>query len=754
MFSKLLSVSNSLSLSQVVSVPTHYTTHSSSLIDLIFLSSPKDLVFCDTLPPLANSDHLGLSFAVAIAKPRLTPTRSMRRVWRYAFADFDLANDMLSAIDWSALLSSGDVNTCWMNWRSKFLQVMETCIPQGLLKARKNLPWLSKPVMQAMRKRNVLFNAAKRSNSPSDWEKYKCVRNKVVAMLRRNKRQYFYNLQFATQKDFWKAVKVINKQDTSIPVLWDGSASITANNAKAELLNSYFYECFNHSFPPLSNPTPLDPDSCPDSILCTEERVTELLCSLETTKSTGLDGVSAIMLKQTAASIVPSLTKLFNISIATGSFPTEWKCARITPIFKSSDSSLPKNYRPISILPIISKLLEQHIHSLLFQHLCNNCPISKFQWGFMPRRSTVSALCSLTHDWLKELDSGGEICSVFFDLRKAFDSVPHRYLLDQLSTLNGNLCPQLLQWIHSYLSDRSQVVAVGGELSTIKNVVSGVPQGSVLGPLFFTIYINDVAQQISPSSSISLYADDIALYRSIRSPADYPLLQADITAIVNYVEEVKHLKFNTSKCSVMLISRKRSLSIALPPLFIKAGVAVEQVDSVKYLGVLLTSDLTWNDHISGICNKTRKLIGLMYRKFHHCHPDLMLKLYKAFIRPHLEYATQVWDPYLIKNIELLERVQGFALRVCCKNWSASYCDLMESCQVPRLSDRRRKVKLCHLFKIIYGLSDCEMAPIAYRTLNYSSRRSNPVQIQTLFAQTSQFQFSFYPHAISLWNNLQ
>ena len=140
------------------------------------MSSPKDLLFCETLPPLANSDHLGLSFAV---KPKSTPTRSMRRVWRHAYADFDLANDMLSAVDWSALLSSGDVNTCWLNWHSKFL---ETCIPQALLKARKNLSWLSKPVIQAMSKRNMLFNAAKRSNSPSDWEKYKCVWNKVVAI--------------------------------------------------------------------------------------------------------------------------------------------------------------------------------------------------------------------------------------------------------------------------------------------------------------------------------------------------------------------------------------------------------------------------------------------------------------------------------------------------------------------------------------------------------------------------------------------
>ena len=162
--------------------------------------------------------------------------------------------------------------------------------------------------------------------------------------------------------------------------------------------------------------------------------------------------------------------------------------------------------------------------------------------------------------------------------------------------------------------------------------MSGVPQGSVLGPLLFTIYINDVAERISSSSSISLYADDIALYRSIRSPADYLLLQADITAIMTCVEDEKHLNFNTNKCSLMLITRKRSLSNSPPPLFIKAGIAVEKVDSVKYLGVLLTSDLTWNEHISRICNKTRKLIGLMHRRFHHCHSDVMLRLYKAFIK--------------------------------------------------------------------------------------------------------------------------
>ena len=219
----------------------------------------------------------------------------------------------------------------------------------------------------------------------------------------------------------------------------------------------------------------------------------------------------------------------------------------------------------------------------------------------MPRRSTISALCSLTHDWFKELDNGNEICSVFFDLRKAFDSVPHAHLVDKLTSLN--LCPHLLQWIHSYLSGWSQVVAVGGELSSVKNVASGIPQGSVLGPLLFIIYIDDVVTQISPSSSISLYADDIALYRSISSPSDYVVLQADIAAITTWVEEERHLKLHADKCHLMLISRKHACSIAPPPLFAKDSTPLRQVNSTKYLGVLLTSDLSWSEHVAKTCCK-------------------------------------------------------------------------------------------------------------------------------------------------------
>ena len=199
-------------------------------------------------------------------------------------------------------------------------------------------------------------------------------------------------------------------------------------------------------------------------------------------------------------------------------------------------------------------MLERHVHTLLSEHLSTSHPLSNMQWGFQPGKGTVTALLSTTHEWFLDLEAGKEVCSVFFDLRKAFDSVPHRELVEKLRKLC--IDPSLLIWIKNYLTGRHQKVVVGGEESSTTPVTSGVPQGSILGPLLFLIYIDDVTGvPLSEGTKLVLYADDMLLYRTIDHPEDYASLQEDINSVNTWVQD-NYLNFNVAKCKYMLLSRK------------------------------------------------------------------------------------------------------------------------------------------------------------------------------------------------------
>ena len=208
-------------------------------------------------------------------------------------------------------------------------------------------------------------------------------------------------------------------------------------------------------------------------------------------------------------------------------------------------------------------------------------------------------------------------------MRKAFDSVPHLPLLDKLQAINVN--PYLQKWISNYLSDRFQFVTVEGEASERLLVVSGIPQGSVLGPLLFVLYINDVATIISQDSRINMFADDIAFYRIVKSPNDFIIVQKDVDCISSFIS-CKLLEFNANKCRMMMLSRKRLNSIPSPPIYLN-GVVLSQVTTYKYLGVTISHNLSWKPHVISICNKTRRLIGMIYRKFYgYSDPVTLLKL--------------------------------------------------------------------------------------------------------------------------------
>ena len=369
--------------------------------------------------------------------------------------------------------------------------------------------------------------------------------------------------------------------------------------AKAEMLNSFFGPCFNTSTPPLStNDVANLVSNSSEDLLCSPSEILGLINTLDAQKASGPDGISVNMLKATAVSIAPSIAKLFNISIRLARFPQSWKISSIVPVPKTKkqlgDAS---NYRPISLLSVVSKLLERHLHLLLVDYLNETCPLSNKQWGFQHGKSTTTALLYVIDQWFQLLEKGQEVCAVFFDLRKAFDTVPHRPLLDKLHSFG--IDPNLISWICSYLTERKQHVIYDGVLSNGIPVLSGVPQGSVLGPLLFLIYIDDVTSvHLSQDSMLNLFADDMLLFKPITSVSDFHHLQDDIESIKNWTDS-NHLSLNTKKCKCMLVSRK---SGPRQPLSFKLGGDVlEQVKTFKYLGVLIFSSLSWSPHVEAVC---------------------------------------------------------------------------------------------------------------------------------------------------------
>ena len=308
----------------------------------------------------------------------------------------------------------------------------------------------------------MLFSQAKRTGRKSDFDKL--MRNRVISYLRRAKSNFFRNINPGNAKKFWSAIKHLNKANNSIPVLSHGNVSARSSQEKAEMLNTFFSTCFNQAVPPLlsdqSSPSGLSGTAC-DDLLCTPDEVHFYVSSLDPNKATGPDGISARMLRQTADSITTSVTELLNLSLRSGCVPKEWKKSNVVPIPKTSPPSTPSNYRPISLLRILSKVMERHFHLLITEHLRDCHPLSDSQWGFQAGKSTVTGLLATLHSWLNILEKTQEVGAVFFDLRKAFDSVPHATLMAKLQQIGLN--DHILTWIGDYLTAESRESQLVGQ---------------------------------------------------------------------------------------------------------------------------------------------------------------------------------------------------------------------------------------------------------------------------------------------------
>ena len=291
-----------------------------------------------------------------------------RKVWLYSRGNYTRACQIIEGTDWDQILNGHDVDTAAELWTEKFLSIMNICITSWHLPTRQNLPWLSPDIVHLIRKRNIMFRKAKKTMKFSHISKYKPLRNKVVALLRRSKNRFFNDLANTDKKSFWKSVKTLNKNRVNIPSLKLGGNAAVCDTDKANMLNAFFARCWNTAEPLLTEPTytkDLSSDSPYDDSFVSPEEVLFLIWNLDVKKANGPDGISAYMLKATAESITYSLPKLFSLSLSAGKFPALWKSVHVVPVPKSLNKVDASNYRPISLLSIVGKLLEKYVYSLL-----------------------------------------------------------------------------------------------------------------------------------------------------------------------------------------------------------------------------------------------------------------------------------------------------------------------------------------------------------------------------------------------------
>ncbi len=475
-----------------------------------------------------------------------------------------------------------------------------------------------------------------------------------------------------------------------------------------------------------------------------ETEVEKMIRQLSHATAVGVDGISPRVLKSAVKPLSIIISKLINKSLDTGVFPDGLKIARVSPVFKTGDRTDPGNYRPISVLPTISKLYERVAHQQLSNYL-NKCSIvSNSQFGFRKHHSTESCCLAMLDKMYKQLDEGCLGGVVFLDLKKAFDTVDHSILLRKLKSLGvSDLCEK---WFHSYLHERMQRTKVDGVCSTDHVVSHGVPQGSILGPLLFVIFINDLCDTVELCGT-SMYADDTAIFYMAKDADDLRLsIQYDLQSISYWMSE-NRLSLNTSKTKFMMLGSKAKLN-NVPRFTVSLnGDPIENVESFKYLGMTVDNQLTFHHHIDKVIDKTSTKLGLLYKTRWLFDENTALMLYKALIIPHFDFGSIIYEVCPQYQLHRLQVVQNAALRlVLLEEMTCAIYDMHERLNMDTLATRRAKAMVKMTYNVLHDKSPAYLydmlVPVSHGNRHTRATESGELAVPRTKTKYGTYAYSF------------
>ena len=729
-----------MGLSQVNETPTR----ENNILDIFLTNRPSLVSRCTTIPPISDHDIVLVDSKIKAA--RVKPISRTISVWKKA--DWDKMKIETQNFS-SELTKKKNANTqeIWDEINEHLQTMMNRHVPTKKSSTKNHQPWINTNLKRISRRKYRAWKKKNETRDPKDIARFNKIKKDTRRTNRRCYREYVKGVvEEDSKNNLYKLIKSKRTDSMGIAPLKRNGLTFSDSKTKADILNDQFCNAFTRE--DLSNIPNLENSPHPDmeEITVEENGVRKLLRNLNPRKASGPDKIPCRLLKELANELAPALTHLFNQSLRTGEVPSIWKHALVQPIYKKGDRAQAANYRPISLTCVCCKLLEHIVRTGITKHLENNNIISDAQHGFRKARSCETQLILTIQDFASEIDSSGQTDAILLDFSKAFDRVPHQRLLRKLEFygIRGNIN----KWIENFLLNRTQQVLVEGETSCIGAVISGVPQGSVLGPTLFLVYINDLGEGLR--STVRLFADDTMLYSPIHNHSDSEALQEDLSKLEKW-EEKWQMGFNVVKCHQLTVSTKNNI---INTSYNLHGQTLEKVKDAKYLGVEISEKLSWKTHVNSITNKANKSSAFVHRNLKGCSKQVQAHCFKTISRPVLEYAASIWDPHQKGLINQIEMVQRRTARRIMRDFrpTSSATEMVKELNFENLRTRRTVDKTTMLYKIVHGLVDIT-APPGVLTKTQRTTRGNDMKFLYPSSNTDVYRHSFFPSTIRLWNSL-
>ena len=663
----------SYSFKPLINRPTRITKHSATCIDNILTnidsSNPNSNInsilisdISDHFPVFIMSDN-----TIEPPKPATLPLKR-----NYSSENINIFRRKVNNQDWSSILSASDCQVAYQD----FLCILQTLYDESFpltrskpYKERKN--WLSPELLESIKIKNKLYQKYLKHPTDANQDNYKTYRNTLNRKLRESEKEHYAGRITQNKnnpKKCWQIIKEITSNSKGMNEISKEFAINDEKISEPDVIANHFNNFFTNVGPHLASQIPpctSDPisyinQSIRESIVIEPASVTEVLNILKSIKTTaeGWDAISSRALKQSYNALSQPLTHIINLSLMQGTVPYELKKAIVKPIFKKHDKKEFTNYRPISILPLFSKVIEKVVYKRIFDFLTANNVLYDYQFGFRPKYSTNMALIQIVDKIVQSLKKKESVIGVFLDFSKAFDTIDHNILLNKLDKYGIRGIAN--QWMKSYLSQREQAVQYGTSLSSSLPIKCGVPQGSILGPLLFLIYINDLSNVSNKLFSI-LFADDTNVFITGRNVTDLAItLNSELQKLVQWLQCNK-LSLNISKTHYMIFSKHDSnvnnINITIN------SQSIQKVNSTQFLGITIDESLSWKQHITNTRQKISKSIGILCKCRKVLNRNTLLQLYHAFVSPYLSYGIELWGTAPQSLLYPLQTSQKRSIRI-------------------------------------------------------------------------------------------